>query len=136
MSEGIKHDSEKIQVELLDPLWLFGVGRVLTYGAKKYAAWNWKKGLAITRCIGAALRHIYAFLNGEDLDPETKLPHLHHASCELMFASVLMETHPHLDDRYKPEPDFLLGDILVHVGNSTKEDIWKDRIKMTKDDNL
>lgn len=103
MSEemGRKDDGNKIQMELLSPLWLFGVGRVLTFGAKKYAAHNWRKGIVMSRLLGACLRHIFAFLNGEDNDPESGICHLHHASCCLMFASELFQTHPQLDDRYK-----------------------------------
>lgn len=106
ISVGVKHDAEKIRVELLDPEWLFGVGKVLTYGAKKYASHNWRKGLEVSRCLGAALRHLFAYLAGEDLDLETGLSHLYHASCELMFASWLTDHRPDLDDRYKPEPAF------------------------------
>lgn len=103
MEGGIKHDQEKAQMELLSSSWIYGVARVLTFGARKYSAHNWRKGLHQTRVIGSALRHIFSHLGGEDLDPETGLPHLHHASCGLMFASELMETHPELDDRWKPE---------------------------------
>lgn len=100
---GIKHDGEKVRLELLSSTWLFGVGRVLTFGAKKYAAHNWRKGLELSRLLGAALRHILLFLGGEDLDPETGLSHLYHASCCVMFASELHETRPDLDDRYRSE---------------------------------
>lgn len=105
--EGKKNDQEKIQLELLSPQWLFGVGSVLTFGAKKYAAHNWRQGLKQSRLLGAALRHVVAFLGGEDRDQESGLSHLYHASCCLMFASELLETHPHLDDRWKgdPKPD-------------------------------
>lgn len=102
--KGRKNDQKKPQMELLSPLWLVGVARVLTFGARKYSAHNWRQGLAASRCLGAALRHIAADLSGEDLDPETGLPHLHHASCELMFASELRVTRPDLDDRYKGAP--------------------------------
>lgn len=104
MSGGTKHDADKVQVELLSPTWLMGVGRVLTFGAKKYAAHNWRKGIALSRLLGACLRHILAYLGGEDHDPESGLPHLLHASCCLMFAYELSQTRPDLDDRYKPEP--------------------------------
>ncbi len=104
-AQATKHDQEKIRVELLSPIWLFGVGRVLTFGAQKYAAHNWRKGLELSRVLGACLRHVLAFLGGEDRDPESGLPHLDHAGCCLMFARELWETRPDLDDRYKqPKP--------------------------------
>jgi hypothetical protein len=110
MSEGIKNDAEKIRLELFSSTWLFGVGRVLTFGAKKYAAHNWRKGLEISRLLGACLRHVLAFLGGEDNDPETGLLHLYHASCCLMFASELYCTHPELDDRWKENQPDLFDD--------------------------
>jgi|ERR1035437_293724 hypothetical protein len=99
---GIKHDDSKVRLDLLSPIWLNGVGKVLTFGCKKYSANNWRGGLAHSRTLGAALRHIFAFMSGEDNDPETGLLHLYHASCCLQFASELHETKQKLvDDRYK-----------------------------------
>lgn len=100
---GRKDDGEKVRLDLLSSRWVMGVGAVLTFGAHKYAAHNWRKGLAISRLLGACLRHVFAFVGGEDRDPETQLSHLYHASCCLMFASELHETRPDLDDRYKTE---------------------------------
>jgi len=100
---GTKHDGEKVRLDLLSSLWIEGVGSVLTFGSKKYSAHNWRKGIVLSRLLGACLRHVFAFLKGEDKDPETGLSHLSHASCCLMFASELYETRPDLDDRYKGE---------------------------------
>lgn len=100
--QGKKFDQDKVQLELLSSRWIFGVGRVLTFGAKKYAAHNWRKGLKRSRLLGAALRHIFTYMDGDDLDPESRLLHLYHASCCLMFASELHETMPETDDRYRP----------------------------------
>lgn len=101
---GLKNDQEKTRLELLSSTWLMGVGAVLTFGAKKYAAHNWRKGITLSRLLGACLRHVIAFLGGEDLDPETGLSHLYHASCCLMFASELYETNPQeVDDRYRSQ---------------------------------
>jgi hypothetical protein len=80
------------------------VGQVLTFGKKKYAAHNWRKGIQISRLMAACLRHVLAFNSGEDFDPETGLSHLYHASCCLMFASELIETkREEVDDRYRAE---------------------------------
>jgi len=100
---GVKHDLGKPRIELISAIWVEGVADVLTFGAKKYASHNWRKGLEISRCLGAAFRHMFAVLRGEDLDKETGLHHLLHASCELMFAYELLVTRPELDDRWKPQ---------------------------------
>ncbi len=105
MSEvGLKYDGEKPDMSLLSTPWLFAVGRVLTFGKRKYAAHNWRNGIAISRLIAAALRHILAFMGGEDKDPETGESHLAHASCCLMFAYETLELRSQFDDRWKPEP--------------------------------
>lgn len=100
-SEGNKHDQEKTRLDLLSASWIEGVGHVLAFGARKYSDNNWRKGIQHTRLLGAALRHTFAYLRGEDLDPETGHSHLLHASCSLMFAYELSQTRPDLDDRYK-----------------------------------
>lgn len=64
---------------------LLSVGEVLAYGAKKYSARNWEHGIMYSRVYGAATRHLMTFLAGEAMDPETRLPHLAHAACCLMF---------------------------------------------------
>lgn len=98
---GIKTDAGKPRMELLSNIWLKGVAQVLTFGAHKYSDHQWRNGIVQSRLIGAALRHILAYLDGEDLDTETGLSHLSHASCELMFAAELAVTRPDLDDRYR-----------------------------------
>ena len=95
VSEGVKFDDDKTRVDLLDPEWLEGVGRILAFGAKKYAANNWRKGIKQSRLLGAALRHIFAFARGEKNDPESGESHLLHASCCLMFMFIT--------DKYSPE---------------------------------
>jgi hypothetical protein len=98
---GVKHDQEKPRVDLLDPLALEGLSAVLTFGAKKYAAHNWRGGIAYSRLLGAALRHLFAILRGEDVDQESGLPHIDHLGCCWMFLSNMMKTRPDLDDRWK-----------------------------------
>lgn len=97
---GTKHDGQKSRVELLDPEFLLDVGDVLAFGAHKYAAHNWRGGISYSRLIGAALRHLLAILRGEDLDPESGLPHTGHLGCCVMFLSWMMKHRKDLDDRY------------------------------------
>lgn len=83
--EGLKFDEAKVRLELLPLDALVEVGRVLTYGATKYGARNWEKGMAWGRLLGAAFRHLFAWARGEDNDPETGFSHLAHASCCVLF---------------------------------------------------
>ena len=85
MSSAIKHDGNKVRMELLAPEFLYGIASVLTFGAKKYAAGNWARGMEWSRPFGAMLRHLFAWVGGEREDKETGLSHLYHAGCCLMF---------------------------------------------------
>ncbi len=88
MSEFKKFDSKKNRLELIEPEFILGLGKVLSFGAEKYEAWNWVKASSEedqNRIKGAMMRHMMAYMGGEKLDPETGLSHLHHISCNLMF---------------------------------------------------
>lgn len=103
---GIKHDQNKLRMELLDSLALEGLAAVLTFGAKKYAADNWRGGISYRRVLGALLRHTFAILRNEDTDSESGLPHIDHIGCCWMFLSHFMKTRPELDDRFRePKED-------------------------------
>lgn len=98
---GIKHDQEKPDMSLLSPIAMTKMAEVMTFGKKKYSAHNWRGGFVWSRPLAASLRHIFAYLKGEDKDPETGISHLAHASCCLMFILEFEETHKELDDRYE-----------------------------------
>lgn len=100
-ADAMKFDGEKVRLDLIPVTPLLAIGKVLTYGAKKYSERNWEKGLAWSRCYAAALRHLFAWWSGETNDPETGLNHLDHALCEIMFLREFTETHTELDDRPK-----------------------------------
>lgn len=101
---GLKYDQEKPDMSLLSNIALIKVAQVMSFGKRKYSANNWRGGIAWTRCLAACLRHVFAYLGGEDKDPETGLSHLAHAVCCLMFILEFEDTHKDLDDRYKGTP--------------------------------
>lgn len=84
---GTKLDDGKNPLDLIATDWVEGTGRILQFGAQKYAAYNWSKGMKWSRVFSATLRHLYKWWRGEDIDPETGESHLYHASCNLMFLS-------------------------------------------------
>jgi hypothetical protein len=102
-SGGTKYDQEKPDFSLIDAEWLEEVAKVMTFGKRKYAAHNWRKGIALSRVLSAGLRHLWAVVGGEDNDPETGLSHLAHLSCCTMFAFWYLKHRKDLDDRYKSE---------------------------------
>jgi len=98
---GLKFDGGKIPWELIPEDAIEAVARVLQFGAKKYAARNWERGIVYSRLYGAMRRHGKAwFQDREDLDPETGLPHLAHLACEVLFALAFeLRGQTELDDR-------------------------------------
>lgn len=98
---GIKHDSEKPDMSLLSNIALTEIAKVMTFGKNKYSAHNWRKGFVWSRVLAAAARHLFAFIGGEDKDPETGLSHLAHCGCCIMFLLEFEKTKPSLDDRHK-----------------------------------
>jgi hypothetical protein len=98
---AMKFDDNKLPVNLLSTEALLQTAAVLKFGADKYHAHNWRDGFAWSRPLAAAMRHIMAYNDGEDKDPESGLSHLAHAACCIMFLLEFEKTHPELDDRYK-----------------------------------
>lgn len=77
--------------------------RVAEYGAKKYASWNWSKGLPRVQIIGSLLRHTWAYLRGEECDKETGLSHTDH----ILWNAVTLSHNVrwNLEDGRRVEPD-------------------------------
>lgn len=101
LSVAIKADEDKNRVDLLPVGPMLAIAEVLTFGAKKYADHNWRKGFKWSRLIGAAMRHLFSFARGEDKDPETGLSHLAHLGCCVMFLLEHEQNKLGTDDRYK-----------------------------------
>lgn len=99
--EGVKHDQEKIRLELLPTEALEEVAKVLTFGAKKYGDWNWAQGMSWSRLMGAAMRHLFAFARRESNDPETNLSHMAHLACCAIFLLTYQLKELGTDDRPK-----------------------------------
>lgn len=97
---GIRHDQDKLNWSLVPMEHLEGMVRVLMFGAKKYDAHNWRKGLTYSRITNSLQRHLNAFNAGETLDPESNLPHTAHILCNALFLAGMEAEHPQLDDRY------------------------------------
>lgn len=99
LTEGVKFDSDKIQLELIPPEVIEALGQVLTFGAKKYAPRNWEKGMSWSRIMGSTMRHLWAWFKGEDKDPESGFPHLWHALTNVAFLVTYEARKAGTDDR-------------------------------------
>lgn len=76
----------------------------LTYGALKYAPDNWRKGFEWRSILDSFERHLQAFKDGEDIDPESGLPHLALMGCNLAFLIEHYDKGMGVDDRSKAGP--------------------------------
>ena len=89
-SIGMKFDTGKLQYHLIPPQTLKALAEVLTFGAKKYAPNNWQLVEdGETRYLDALFRHLEAFRAGETHDTDSKLHHLSHCLCNVMFLHYL-----------------------------------------------
>lgn len=100
--EGRKEDVGKPPLDLVPTDWVVGLSRVCEYGRDKYGADNWRKGFKWSRLYAAALRHLFKFWDGEDIDTESRKHHLLHAAwnCLALFWYALRRKEEE-DDRPK-----------------------------------
>lgn len=125
-----RYNTGKLKWSLIDYKSIIPMVKVLMYGAHKYSVFedekgniitgaeispeaagklkvsssgqqNWRKGLSVTECSESLMRHLLAFMAGEDNDPESGESHLGHIQCNAMFLQYARDNQPELDDRFK-----------------------------------
>lgn len=94
MAEFVKHDRGKSRPDLIPRGVLKAMGDVMAYGAAKYDVDNWQRCEDPRRYEAAAMRHLIAYLDGEELDAESGLPHLAHAMCSIAMRMGLDAVRP------------------------------------------
>jgi hypothetical protein len=100
LKEGIKYDFGKSRYDLIDPYALEQVIQIYTFGCNKYEDHNWRKGMKWSRVFGALMRHCWAFWRGEEIDPESKLPHMAHAAWNCLTLINYSKYRTKFDDRW------------------------------------
>jgi len=102
---GDRHNDGKPRLSyvLEAPDAISGIAEVMHHStlSGKYARGNWKQGLSWTETADSLLRHLTAFVNGEDIDPDSGKPHVDHISCNALFLGQFHRTHRQFDDRTK-----------------------------------
>jgi hypothetical protein len=97
--QALRYNQGKLKWSLVDWKSLEPMVRVLEMGAEKYAPFNWTKGMPVTEVSESLLRHMFAFLEHENCDKESKIEHLGHVMCNCMFLIHIMREKPEFDDR-------------------------------------
>ena len=100
---GAMKASKSCQLGFVDPLALEILGEVAGFGAVKYDKFNYLKGYDWTLSINALYRHFLKFQQGEDIDPESGLPHMAHAAWHALNLVSYPERGLGTDDRYKQQ---------------------------------
>lgn len=85
MTEARKDDAAKLRMDLIPPEALFALAAVLTHGADKYGERNWERGMDRGRIVAALLRHLTAWMAGEDADPDSGMRHSAHVLTNAAF---------------------------------------------------
>lgn len=89
-------DAEHTRYDLVSPIGLRRIAETCDEGARKYADYNWEKGMPIADMLNHALRHIYKYLEGDRSED-----HLAHAGWNLMGAMHSEELWPHLNNNLR-----------------------------------
>jgi hypothetical protein len=98
---GTKFDTGKPPMSLAPRCAHEEEAKALAFGADKYGPHNWRQGFAWSRLLDAAMRHLVAFIDGEDLDHETGISHIAHLRCNTGFLLEHIKYGLGTDDRYK-----------------------------------
>jgi hypothetical protein len=96
---GGRKGQKRAQLGAVDPRALLAVAEVAGHGTEKYARYNYMNGYNWSLSFDAALRHALAFWGGENVDPESGLPHAAHAAWHFLALLSFTFDHPGYDDR-------------------------------------
>lgn len=127
---GDRFNTGKLRWGLVSWKALAPMVQVLEFGAKKYDDWNWTKGLKYTEVCESLLRHVHAFMQGENNDPESKLTHVGHILCNAMFLSYMFLFKKVMDDRFKDK------NIEEIVDYRSKEEFDKHLLSQSSQPNI
>lgn len=72
------YGDRKRRLDLVPPALAIGASVAYAEGAPKYGAFNWREShVEAMTYIAAIMRHAYAYMDGEDVDPESAVGKLH-----------------------------------------------------------
>ena len=101
------YGDRKVPLHLVPPALGIYAAEALGEGAAKYGAYNWRKDkVEALTYVGAALRHLAAYLDGEDVDPDSTRgkKHLAGAIASLAILVDAQEGGFLIDNRPPPGP--------------------------------
>jgi len=90
----------KIPLHLIPPSAKHMLAEAMADGARKYGPYNWREnGVSATTYVAAAMRHMDAYLDREDVAPDSLVHHLAHtmACCAIVLDALSLNKL--VDDR-------------------------------------
>lgn len=95
--------AKKINTFAVPPAAILYASLAMNNGGQKYGFYNWRdKEVVFSVYYSAAMRHMFSLLDGQELDPESGLPHLAHAMACLAIIIDAKEAGKLVDDRPLP----------------------------------
>lgn len=91
---------KKPPVDLVPPALIINVAEAMRNGAEKYGPYNWRDNAVQARIyVGAAMRHLLAWLDGEEYTEDSGVHHLAHAAACIGILLDAQATGNLLDNR-------------------------------------
>lgn len=82
---------KKLKVQWVPPTVICGMAKALEEGGRKYGPYNWREtSVESMTYYGGAMRHLLAWLDGEDLDPDSENGK-HHLEGALASLAILYD---------------------------------------------
>lgn len=100
---GLRYNSGKPRFDLIPADGLRALARHYTRGAEKYADRNWERGMDWSKCFASLERHVWAWMGGEDFDPETGSHHMIAVAWNALALAVYSFRKIGNDDRPTPQ---------------------------------
>ncbi len=128
--------SSKLPVHLFPTTVKYYACLALLDGALKYGRANWRKaGVRASIYYDACNRHLDRWFEGEDIDPDSGLPHLAHAiACLSIIVDATVKGNLKDDRMYPTNFEDMLKKLTPHINKLKKQHKGKSPKHWTKED--
>ena len=125
----LSSDEQRVLLHLIPSPALIEAAKALMDGARKYGAYNWREeGVGACTYLSAAMRHIRAYLDGEQVAVDSDVHHLGHAIACLAILLDAEAVGNLVDDRPHPAPTASLLDMLKHLSTEPADKVTSEKM--------
>lgn len=94
---------KKPPIHLIPTEAIIGMANAFLMGIEKHGEHAYRDGIKYTELIDSIMRHTLAFLDGEENDKESGMPHTWHIGANFAMLEYQRVHHKELDNRFKKE---------------------------------